>query len=105
MEDVKESAIQKMTRLLESQPTKQVKLSLEYGVEEWLVPGLQRLVRREEPLSRNDVDLIGLDYALKVMTLREECRCERSNWSIQRRGEVTIDVSAEIRFRFGIRRS
>jgi hypothetical protein len=102
MEDVKAEAIQKMTPLLENQPAKQVKFSLEHDVGEWLIPGLQRLVRREEPLNRNDVDLIGLDYALKVMALREDCRFERS-WSIHRRGEVSIDVSAEVRVRFGIR--
>ena len=84
----------------------QVKLSLEHGVEEWLVPGLNQLVRREEPLNKDDVDLIGLDYALRIMTLREDCRptsASTSSWSIARRGEVPLDFSKEIKTRFGIR--
>jgi hypothetical protein len=97
-------AIRKMTPLLENQAATQVKLSLEHDVKEWLVPGLQQLVRRKEPLNRSDVDLIGWDYALKVMALREDCHCDRySSWAIEPRGKVTIDVSAEIRVRFGLR--
>ena len=103
MEDVKAEAIQKMTPLLEKQPAKQVKLSLEHGVEEWLVPGLNRLVQRAEPLNKDDVDFIGLDYALQIMTLREDCRHNSGSWSIQRRGEVPLDFAKKIQVRFNIR--
>ena len=103
MADVKAEAIRQMTPLLEKLPAMQVKLSLEHGVEEWLVPGLNQLVRREEPLNKDDVDLIGLDYALRIMTLREDCRKDGSTWSIARRGEVPLDFSKEITTRFGIR--
>ncbi|KAF8331264.1 hypothetical protein F5887DRAFT_1081271 [Amanita rubescens] len=105
MEDVKEEAVEKMTPLLENQPAKQVKLSLEHDVGEWLIPGLQRLVQRAEPLNRDDFALIGLDYALKVMALREDCCYDRSyyRWAISKRGVAGVDVSAEIRTRFGFR--
>lgn len=103
MADVKAEAIRQMTPLLEKLPAMQVKLSLEHGVEEWLVPGLNQLVRREEPLNKDDVDLIGLDYALRIMTLREDCREDGATWSIARRGEVPLDFSKEIKTRFGIR--
>ncbi len=103
MEEVKAEVIQKMTPLFEGQPAKQIQLSLQHRVAEWLVPGLQRLVRRAEPLNKDDVALIGLDYALKVMAFREDCRLDRyCRWDIQQRGEVSIDVSAETRVRFGI---
>lgn len=103
MADVKAEAIRQMTPLLEKLPAMQVKLSLEHGVEEWLVPGLNQLVQREEPLNKDDVDLIGLDYALRIMTLREDCWYSSSSWSIARRGEVPLDFSKEIKTRFGIR--
>lgn len=105
MADVKAEAIRQMTPLLEKLPAMQVKLSLEHGVEEWLVPGLNQLVQREEPLNKDDVDLIGLDYALRIMTLREDCRYSSSSesWCIARRGEVPLDLSKEIKTRFGIR--
>ncbi|KAF8716057.1 hypothetical protein AX14_012446 [Amanita brunnescens Koide BX004] len=103
MTDVKAEAIQRMTPLLEKTPGMQVKLSLEYGVEEWLVPGLNRLAQREEPLNRDDVELIGLDYALKVMALREDCRPSSSGWTFHRRGEISMDFSKQIKTRFSIR--
>lgn len=103
MTDVKAEAILKMTPLLEKLPARQVKLSLEHGVEEWLVPGLNQLMRREEPLNKDDVDLVGLDYALKIMTLREDCRHNAGSWKIERRGEVPLDFSHEIKNRFSIR--
>ncbi|KAK2467422.1 hypothetical protein APHAL10511_000657 [Amanita phalloides] len=102
MEDVKANAIEQMTPLLKKLPAKQVKLSLEYAVEKWLVPGLNRLVQREEPLDKNDVEMIGWDYALKIMVLREDCHLS-PEWSIERRGEVSMDCSKEIRVRFNIR--
>jgi hypothetical protein len=105
MEDGKAEAIQKMTPLLEKQPAKQVKLSVEHGVVEWLVPGLNQLVQRAEPLNKDDIDLIGLDYALQIMTLREDCRydSDSGSWDVQRRGEVPLDFAKEIQVRFNIR--
>ncbi|KAK2467421.1 hypothetical protein APHAL10511_000656 [Amanita phalloides] len=106
MEDVKAKAVQMITPLLENAPAKQVKMALEHGVDEWLVPALNRLVQREEPMDKTDVDLIGLDFALKVMALREDCFYNTNNnntWSIKRRGKVSMDTSKEIRIRFNIR--
>ncbi|KAF8632481.1 hypothetical protein AX15_001851 [Amanita polypyramis BW_CC] len=105
MEDVKATAVAEITPLLEKLPAKQVKLSIEHHIDEWLVPGLSRLVQREEPIDKDDVDLIGLDCALKVMALREDCNLNTSanQWTIRRRGKCTIDPSKEIRIRFNIR--
>ena len=103
MQDVKAKAVEQMTPLLENLPAKQIELSLGNNVDEWLVPGLSRLVQREEPLDKNDVDLIGLENALKVMALREDCRNTRDGWIIQRRGATSLDVSKEVRIRFNIR--
>ncbi|KAK2467419.1 hypothetical protein APHAL10511_000654 [Amanita phalloides] len=107
MGDIKTKAVQQITPMLENAPAKQVKLSLEHGIDEWLLLGLNRLVQREEPLNKNDVDMIGLDYALKVMTLREECCLSQiskgEEWCVRRRGKVSRDMSKEIKIRFDIR--
>ncbi|PFH47360.1 hypothetical protein AMATHDRAFT_152243, partial [Amanita thiersii Skay4041] len=110
MDVIKTKAIRELTPLLTNKPTLQVKLAVESQVEEWLVPGLNKLVQREEPIDREDVNMIGLDFALKIMTLREDYGCSH-RWSsagnpgMQRRGAITADVSNEIRARFSIRKS
>ncbi|KAF8632494.1 hypothetical protein AX15_001861 [Amanita polypyramis BW_CC] len=105
MEDVRAVAITRMTPLLEKVPEKQIKLSLEYNIEEWLVPGINRLARRDQPLDKNDIEEIGLDCALKIMTLREDCNFDASynQWSVRRRGQCTIDLSQEVIIRFNVR--
>ena len=105
MADVKADAIQRMTPLLEKLPAIQVKLSCEHDVEEWLLPGLNRLAQGEGPLNTDDAASIGLDYAVKVMALREECRYDpyHGRWTSQPRGKVSWDFSKMIKARFGIR--
>ena len=66
-----------MTPLLEKLPAIQVKLSCEYDVEEWLVPGLNRLAQGAGRLNEDDAESIGLDYVVKVMAPREECRYDQ----------------------------
>lgn len=105
MADIKADAVQRMTPLLVKLPAIQVKLSREHDVEEWLVPGLNRLIQGEGPLNKDDAESIGLDYAVKVMAIREECRYDHRHgrWTSQSgRGRVSWDFSGIIKDRFGI---
>jgi hypothetical protein len=103
MADVKADAIQRMTPLLEKLPAIQVKLSCEHDVVEWFVPGINRLAQGEGPLNKDDVESIGLDYAVKIMALRE-CRYDHryGRWMSQPGGRVSWDFSPTIKARFGI---
>ncbi|PFH47358.1 hypothetical protein AMATHDRAFT_67826 [Amanita thiersii Skay4041] len=103
MEAVRAKAVSELTPLLTNKPALQVSLAVEHQVTEWLVPGLNKLVQREDPIDREDINMIGLDFALKVMTLREDCAAMHSNSRTLRRGAISVDVSDEIRTRFKIR--
>ncbi|KIM59263.1 hypothetical protein SCLCIDRAFT_1023804 [Scleroderma citrinum Foug A] len=47
-------------------PVEKVALAFQHDIKEWLVPGLDELAKRPEPIGIGDVDLLGLDVALKV---------------------------------------
>ena len=55
-------------------PVEKVALALQYDMQEWLVPGLDELAKRSEPIGIEDVNLLGLDVALKVAAVRESLR-------------------------------
>ena len=52
-------------------PVEKVALALHYDMQEWLVAGLDELAKRPEPIGIEDVDLLGLDVALKLAAVRE----------------------------------
>ena len=56
-----------------------VALAFRYDVQRWIVPGINELARRQEPISMKDVELLGLDVALKVAAVREGLVFESPN--------------------------
>ncbi|KAI1782171.1 hypothetical protein LXA43DRAFT_1149423, partial [Ganoderma leucocontextum] len=46
----------------------------QYGVEDWFLPALKDLIAREEPLTADEINQLGVDFAVKVIALREEAR-------------------------------
>ena len=82
MAEVKAFIIKKMTPLLTEFPSLQINLAKIYNIQTWLAPGLSRLACRAEPLSEDDVKLVGLTDSLKICALREtKRRCEKCTGS------------------------
>ncbi|KAF8627772.1 hypothetical protein AX17_006137 [Amanita inopinata Kibby_2008] len=116
MIDVKALAVRNMTPLLQGLPSLQTNWAKKYDVKEWIVPGLNALTMRADPLSEEDIELIGLFYAANLMALREESRrqtnkwkcqgCGRSNWQptsiVRDDNSLSRDCSKEIRTRFNL---
>ncbi|KAG6331878.1 hypothetical protein ID866_7210 [Astraeus odoratus] len=50
---------------------KKVALAFQYDIRHWLLPGINQLARRPQPISAEDVQVLGLDVALKVAAVRE----------------------------------
>ncbi|EIW78708.1 hypothetical protein CONPUDRAFT_167651 [Coniophora puteana RWD-64-598 SS2] len=46
-------------------------LALTYDIEDWIHPALADIIRREEPLARRHVDVLGVDMVLKLARARE----------------------------------
>ncbi|KAF8331248.1 hypothetical protein F5887DRAFT_998559 [Amanita rubescens] len=77
MAEIKTFVVKKMTPLLTDFPSLQIHLAKAYDIQSWLGPGLSRLVWRAEPLSQEDVRLVGLSDSLKICALRErKPRCD-----------------------------
>ncbi|KAI0700606.1 hypothetical protein BC835DRAFT_397625 [Cytidiella melzeri] len=48
-----------------------VQLSLKYRIKSWLVPALNELAQRAEPMGLDDCKTLGLEYLLKICRVRE----------------------------------
>jgi hypothetical protein len=48
-----------------------VALALKYDIQLWLLPGLNELAQRKEPLGNHDLELLGPEVVLKVAAVRE----------------------------------
>ncbi|KAF8627779.1 hypothetical protein AX17_006144 [Amanita inopinata Kibby_2008] len=70
MTGVKAFAVENLTPLLPDPPSLQVNLGKKYDVKEWIIPGLNRLAQRADSLNEEDIGLIGLPDAVKLMALR-----------------------------------
>jgi hypothetical protein len=70
MTSLREDAIIQLTTLVKN-PTEKLVLSDKYDVPAWSIPALLEFVNRESMLTEDDVRDIGLQRALKVVTLRE----------------------------------
>ena len=52
-------------------PVEKVALAFQYDIKRWLLPGLNQLAQRPEPINVEDVQLLGLEVALKIAEVRE----------------------------------
>jgi hypothetical protein len=48
-----------------------VALAIKYDIQPWLLPGLNELAQRKEPLGNYDLELLGPEVVLKVAAVRE----------------------------------
>jgi len=71
-DDVHKNSVKKVPyHLVKKSPVEKVALAFQHDIKGWLVPGLDELAKRPEPIGIKDVDLLGLDVALKVAAVRE----------------------------------
>ncbi|TRM68981.1 hypothetical protein BD626DRAFT_472542, partial [Schizophyllum amplum] len=69
-DDIRQLAVTKMGKL-DMTREQRFRLGRAYNVSKWYHGVLKDLVQRVEPLSREDVDLVGLDIALGLAASRE----------------------------------
>ncbi|GBE86157.1 hypothetical protein SCP_0900340 [Sparassis crispa] len=77
-ERIRTTAIRNLSHNMQGDPVGRLVLSKKYAIGEWMVPALNALARRTQPLQRADVDAIGLDDALKLAEVREVFRGSNS---------------------------
>ena len=72
LEHIRTRALQNLEyKRVRKSAVEKVVLAFQYDVKQWITPGLNELARRQEPISMEDVELLGLDVALKVAAVRE----------------------------------
>ena len=49
-------------------------IARQYAVDDWFLPAVRDIIARDEPLTGDEIGRLGLDFAVKVIALREEAR-------------------------------
>lgn len=81
-------AIKELTRHLDNDPARRLVLAFGYNVGNWLIPALQSLAQREEPMRMEEVKLLGMERVLKICEVREHYH-GNSSCQICRPGQCT----------------
>ncbi|KIJ12540.1 hypothetical protein PAXINDRAFT_136955 [Paxillus involutus ATCC 200175] len=68
---VREKAIEAL-EALDITPVDKVALAMQYNIEKWMIPAINAMAQRPEPIGVEDVDRLGLDAALKIARIREQ---------------------------------
>ncbi|KAJ3985146.1 hypothetical protein F5890DRAFT_1197776 [Lentinula detonsa] len=71
MDVVKEHAIATMDQISNVDPIDKVVVGRKYGINSWLVPSFDALLRRSQPWDEQDVERLGLSTVLKLVELRD----------------------------------
>jgi hypothetical protein len=64
-------AIDALDRLVAA-PERRIQLAREFDIPSWLVPALMDLIRREKALGPEEVALLGINWVLKIASMREK---------------------------------
>ena len=68
---IREKAIQVLKQHYAKDAIHSLQLSLEYDIKDWMMASLTKLIVREEPIGTSDVEVVGIECALKICQLRE----------------------------------
>ncbi|KAF8824227.1 hypothetical protein HHX47_DHR8000198 [Lentinula edodes] len=75
-------------------PAKKIRLARDYRVPRYFIPSLVQLIGRSNPLTADDYKDIGVECALKVVSLRERYYDPNRNEGMFRQQRVASDVSS-----------
>lgn len=94
---LRELAIHTMAELPGVSPVEKAALANEYQIDEWLLPALNELAQREEPISINEAHRLGWEMALQIAAVRESFVAWNEKKAIGPRGARTqIDFTGRI---------
>lgn len=82
--------------------TEKLALALKHEINAWLVPGINELARRPEPISVEDTQVLGLETALKVAAVRESLVPNGLRLAAGSRDAANVDFTDVIREIFNL---
>lgn len=93
---LRDIAITNLTELLKD-PVEKASLAGEFEVDEWLLPALNELAQREEPIGVEEARRLGWELALKIAAVRESFVAWNEKVAFGPRGARSqIDFSSRI---------
>jgi len=96
-EVLRDLAIQSMSEL-SINAVEKAALAREYDINEWLLPALNELAQREDPINIDEARRLGLEQAVMIAAVRESCIAWNEKGRFGRRGARTqIDFTGRIR--------
>jgi len=96
-DDLRDLAIQNMSEL-SIDPVERAALAKEFNVDEWLLPALNELAQREDPIRIDEARRLGWETALQIAAVRESFVAWNEKVAFGPRGARTqIDFTARIR--------
>jgi len=97
MSTIHQFAIEKMSSLA-MDPVDKLALALKYNINVWIKPALNDLAKRSRPMTKRDVDLLGLDVVLRIAEVRESIvRCPTTGrMTVGRRQSDQLDFGTMI---------
>ncbi|KAG5219781.1 atp-dependent helicase [Salix suchowensis] len=78
MDRIRNDAIETIPTLV-ADPAQWLGLAIDYNVEAWFIPAMNKLVQRAEPLSTADLAHIGIECVLKIAAIREVCHSKHAS--------------------------
>jgi len=71
-DDLHEHAISKLSNIPKEHPAQALALASQIGVSQWFLPALDTLVKRPEPIGMTEAELLGMEMALKIASIRDK---------------------------------
>ena len=68
--DIRQYAITQIPKLGISS-AQRINLARDYHIQDWLLPGLVAYAQQADPITADDVDLLGWEFVLKLLQARE----------------------------------
>ena len=87
---IRQAAISELDGRLDS--LTKVKLAHECAIQEWFLPAIAALVVRKELLSKREVEELGVEFAFKVLQVRESAMMGGSDRGFLSEGTMKIAV-------------
>ncbi|KAF5342859.1 hypothetical protein D9757_014328 [Collybiopsis confluens] len=91
MNGIRNSAIDNIARL--SNPAKKVSIARNYHVSRLILPSLVVLVGRSEPLSATEAADLGIECAMKLVSIRERCHDTSQGYNSFRQRKIALDTT------------
>ncbi|KAK7472353.1 hypothetical protein VKT23_000470 [Stygiomarasmius scandens] len=73
MPRIRERAIRHMAPIM-TDPVQKIEIAREYDIDDWMLPALNQLVQRDHALTMEEGERLGMEYTLKLASIRECCR-------------------------------